>query len=80
MVFGWGIRGFLKILDEGYFECPLCNMSSTYELKSVQKRFAIFWIPIIPLGKFVNYLECQQCDGVFDPRPFYNVDGQNEEE
>jgi hypothetical protein len=63
----WGREGIVKIIGSGNLECPLCNLVTAYELRKVQKYFTLFWIPIFPYGKAIEYLECLRCKTTFSP-------------
>jgi hypothetical protein len=64
----WGFRVVFRMLSEGTFFCPQENLDRNYKLKSAQRFFTIFFIPIIPLKKLGNVVECQTCKNKFDPQ------------
>jgi zinc-ribbon family len=57
----WGFRVIMRVLSSGAFFCPKEDGDRPYNLKSQQRFFTLFFIPIIPLKKFDNLVECQSC-------------------
>lgn len=64
----WGTRGINSTSASGRFYCPQCNSERNYSQKSVRRFFTIFFIPLIPLDKLGEYVECQTCRASFNPR------------
>lgn len=64
----FGTRGVKSTLAQGNFVCPQCATSEAYKHKKVTKFFTLYFIPIIPLGKMGEYVECQPCRGTFVSR------------
>jgi hypothetical protein len=64
----WGFKVVFRMLSEGTFFCPQENLDRNYKLKSAQRFFTLFFLPIIPLKKLGNVVECQSCTGKFDPQ------------
>jgi len=64
----FGIRGIKIKKDEGQFECPQCEVTRPYKFKKVIRFFTLYFIPLIPLGKIGEYVECQACRNTFIPR------------
>jgi hypothetical protein len=63
----WGFRVVFRMLSEGTFFCPSEQLDRSYKLKSAQRFFTLFFIPLIPLKKLGNVVECQSCKAQFDP-------------
>lgn len=61
----FGTRGVKSTLDQGSFNCPQCECNKAYKHKKVTRFFTLYFIPIIPLGKLGEYVECQSCKGTF---------------
>lgn len=61
----FGTRGVKSTLDQGNFNCPQCECDKAYKHKKVTRFFTLYFIPIIPLGKLGEYVECQSCKGTF---------------
>lgn len=76
----FGTRGINSTIKEGQFTCPQCATSKPYKHKKVTKFFTLYFIPLIPLGKAGEYVECQTCKGTFVPRVLdYNPNQQRNE-
>ncbi|GAB4569498.1 MAG: hypothetical protein Kow0077_02130 [Anaerolineae bacterium] len=63
----FGTRAKLRTLDEGEFFCPKCNMRRRYARKEARPYLALYFIPVFPVGKGVEFIECQTCGGAFEP-------------
>lgn len=64
----FGVRGVTSNRGKGSFYCPTCGSSQAYKHKRVRRFFTLYFIPLIPLGVLGEYVECQSCEGTFDPR------------
>jgi len=62
----FGTRGVTTTPDNGEFFCPQCNGQNPYKLKRVRSFFTLYFIPLIPLNKLGEYVECQRCQGTFE--------------
>jgi tellurite resistance protein len=49
----------------GDFFCPECQARRPYAHRQVHKRFAVFFVSLLPLDQLGEYVECQQCRGTF---------------
>jgi tellurite resistance protein len=49
----------------GDFFCPECGGRRPYARQRVQKRFALFFVSVLPLDELGEYVECQACRGTF---------------
>ncbi|WP_293915578.1 MULTISPECIES: RDD family protein [unclassified Sphingobacterium] len=63
----FGTKSVGKTVKTGEFECARCNTQRTYQLKQNQRFFSLFFIPIIPLGKLGDTLECTFCKTAYIP-------------
>ena len=63
----WGFRTIFRKIAEGLFHCPKEDADRPYQLKVAQRFFTLFFIPIIPLKKHGEVVECQGCKTRFDP-------------
>lgn len=61
----WGSRGITSSTSTGEFHCPRCGPSRTYAHQEVRRWFTLYFIPLIPLDKAGEYIECRQCGGTF---------------
>jgi len=64
----FGTRGVKSTMKEGSFNCPQCESDKTYKHKKVTRFFTLYFIPLIPLGKVGEFVECQDCKGTFIPK------------
>jgi len=63
----FGTRGVSSTKEQGNFHCPQCEQQRAYKHKKVTRFFTLYFIPLIPLGKIGEYVECQTCKGTFIP-------------
>ncbi|MEE9382649.1 MAG: TerB family tellurite resistance protein [Nannocystaceae bacterium] len=63
----YGTRSISSSKHTGQFYCPRCG-SQPYDLKSVRRFFTLYFIPLIPLDKLGEYVECLNCRESFDKR------------
>ncbi len=61
----FGTRGVTSTVERGQFYCPQCNGDCEYTHKSVRRFFTLYFIPLIPLDRLGEYVECRQCQGTF---------------
>lgn len=61
----WGWRGVTSTKGQDQFHCPTCNSKMAYKHKLVRRFFTLYFIPVIPLNKQGEYIECQQCRGTY---------------
>jgi hypothetical protein len=61
----WGFRVVYRALTTGIFYCPEEGGDRPYTLKSSQRFFTLFFIPLIPLKQNANVVECQSCMSKF---------------
>ncbi len=64
----FGTRGIKSTKERGRFLCPQCATEQDYKHKSARRFFTLYFIPLIPLDKLGEYVECQTCRGTFVPR------------
>jgi len=62
----FGTRGITTTPDKGTFNCPSCGCSRGYGLKRVRRFFTLYFIPVIPLDKLGEYVECATCKDTFN--------------
>lgn len=61
----FGTRGVKSTLKEGSFLCPQCESERHFKHKKVTRFFTLYFIPLIPIGRLGEYVECQTCKGTF---------------
>ena len=75
----FGTRGVKSTLEQGSFHCPQCNSVQNYMHKKVTNFFTLYFIPLIPLGRLGEYVECQTCRQTFIPRVLEHTTGDQNE-
>lgn len=68
----FGLRHLHRLLGSGTFYCPKCCSSQQYWHKRVRHFFALYFIPLIPLGTVGEYVQCQHCQTQFEPQVLQN--------
>lgn len=61
----FGTRGITSTKERGQFHCPQCRGDHPYVHKSVRRFFTLYFIPVIPLDRLGEYVECRQCQGTY---------------
>lgn len=64
----FGTRGVTTTHEKGVFYCPACGPGSDFRWRRVRRFFTLYFIPLIPLDKLGEFIECGQCKGTYDPR------------
>jgi len=62
----FGTRGITTTPERGTFNCPQCTSPQPYNFKRVRRFFTLYFIPVIPLDKLGEYIECPSCQGTYD--------------
>ncbi|MEZ4666618.1 MAG: zinc-ribbon domain-containing protein [Anaerolineae bacterium] len=57
----FGTRHKTKTIGSGEFYCPHCQTQRAYERKHAKRYFALYFIPIVPMGDVGEFIECQTC-------------------
>ena len=60
-----GLRTIWKTLRGGTFHCPNERTDRPYIVQEARRFFAIFFIPLIPLGKAGQAVRCESCKNRF---------------
>lgn len=66
LLFGETARA--KILKQGQFYCPHCQQQRSFEHHQVRSYFTLFFMPLLPLEKLADYVECKSCEHSFPPQ------------
>ncbi len=75
----FGTRGVKSTMSEGHFNCPQCEIETPYRHRKVTRFFTLYFIPLIPLGKAGEFVECTSCKGTFIPKVIdYNKDKKSD--
>ena len=62
----FGTRGVTYSAAKGTFHCPSCDDTREYNHKRVRRFFTLYFIPLIPLDKLGEYVECQTCKNTYE--------------
>ncbi len=60
-----GTMGIPFTRDKGTFYCPRCRADVPYRGRHVRRFLTLYFIPLIPLDKMEEYVECGQCKNRF---------------
>ena len=62
MIIVYGTKNKIKNLDiVGKYEYSRCNNISDLQFMSSQQWFTLFWIPIFPISKKQEFMQCPIC-------------------
>lgn len=61
MILIGGVSTKGKTIEEGFFQCPICQQQRQFVHKSYRKHISLFFIPIIPIGKTDETVICKHC-------------------
>ena len=61
MLIIWGLRVFYRTIAQGVFHCSRCGGDRQYRLRSGRRFFTLFFLPIIPLNKVGEHVQCLTC-------------------
>jgi hypothetical protein len=56
-----GIRVFFHTTDQGVFHCQRCGGDRHYRRRAGRRFFTLLFIPIIPLNKVGEHVQCTTC-------------------
>lgn len=62
----FGTRGLTTTPEKGTFHCPSCGTGSNFRWRRVRRFFTLYFIPIIPLNRLGEYIECDHCKGTYN--------------
>jgi len=63
IVFGWRSRA--HTIASGQFFCPREGGDRRYEHREARRWFTLFFIPLIPLDRLGDYVECTSCKSTY---------------
>jgi hypothetical protein len=63
----FGTSGITSVQSRGTYHCPACGPGAGYQHKSVNRFFTLFFVPLIPMGKVADFVQCERCGGTFKP-------------
>jgi len=62
----FGMRPKHKTVGEGRFFCPRCQAMRPYKHQQATRYFTLYFIPVVPMGKMGEFIECQGCGAMFE--------------
>jgi hypothetical protein len=62
----WGFRVVFRTLATGTFFCPRCGGDRQYRTREARRFFTFFFIPLIPLTRLGQVVECDTCHKQFE--------------
>jgi hypothetical protein len=63
----FGLRVFYRTIAQGTFHCRKCGGDRQYRLRVGRRWFTLFFIPVIPLDKRGEFVQCQACKTRYVP-------------
>src|SRR5438270_3076974 len=57
----FGMRVFYRTIGQGTFHCRRCGGDRQYRLRAGRRWFTLFFIPVIPLNKVGEHVQCTTC-------------------
>jgi hypothetical protein len=63
----FGLSVFFRTVGEGTFHCPRCGGDRAYRRRIGRRWFTLFFLPVIPLGRVGEVVECRTCRTRFAP-------------
>lgn len=61
MLLIFGLSAFFRTVSEGTFHCPNCGGDRRYRRRAGRRWFTLFFLPVIPLGRLGELVECGGC-------------------
>ena len=61
MLLIWGLRVFYHTVGQGTFHCRTCGGDRQYRRRAGRRFFTLFFIPVIPLNKTGEHVQCLTC-------------------
>ncbi|WP_300670203.1 RDD family protein [Soonwooa sp.] len=68
MLILFGTKSVGRTIKTGNFLCPRCQTERQYQLRENRKYFTLFFVPLIPLDKLQDTLECKYCHTAYIPQ------------
>ncbi len=61
MLLIFGITVIFRTIGQGIFHCPRCGGDRQYRLRSGRRFFTLFFLPVIPLTRVGEHVQCTTC-------------------
>ncbi len=68
MFFLFGTKSKEKSIGRGEFWCPNCRARRPYQLKEIRRVGTVYFVPILPMDKQGEFVECEVCGEAFKTR------------
>lgn len=65
MLLIFGLSVFFRTVSEGTFHCPQCGGDRGYRRRAGRRWFTLFFLPVIPLNRLGEAVECRTCRSRF---------------
>jgi len=62
----YGTTGLRSTMNRGEFNCPHCNEPRTYRHRKLVKWATLYFIPIFPMERVAEYIECDHCASTYE--------------
>jgi hypothetical protein len=62
----FGLSVFFRTVGEGDFHCPACGGDRHYRQRIARRWFTLFFVPVIPLNRVGEVVECAACRSRFN--------------
>lgn len=60
-------KGVTLTWESGEFDCPACGAPEVFWHRSVRRFLAVGPLPVVPLNRVADFIECQQCGHRYGP-------------
>ncbi len=67
MLLVFGVRYLYALVGTGTFHCPVCGVDRGYRQRGPRAWFHAFWIPLVPMRRGAEFVECDVCRSRFEP-------------
>lgn len=61
----YGSRGIERTVESGTFHCARCGPNRPYQHREIRRWFTLYFIPVFPMYRAGEYLECGSCSATF---------------
>lgn len=61
MLLVFGLSVYFRTIGEGMFHCPSCGGDRRYRRRAGRRWISVFFLPVIPLGRIGEAVECRSC-------------------
>jgi tellurite resistance protein len=61
----FGLTAVSRTVGEGTFHCPQCGGDRAFRRRAGRRFFSIFFVPLVPLWRLREAVECRACRGRF---------------